>query len=222
MTKRPEWVRSALMAAAIVAGIGVSGGANAGYIATLSENDCAGVFGIPFDTCAIPDAYDPNNSPVIAKFDNDTGVWEINTALFPGVEEEDFRLVRNADGSGTWTYTPDNNGDLDGDGQDDFDPLVTFYVAKGGNNFNLFGNGTPVAGPFPAPQIYGQVGPYPNTNTWFTPTNPQNGRPFGLSHVTFYDSAGGGGQQQVPEPTLMLLTALGLIGVGMVRRRGRT
>ncbi len=74
-------------------------------------------------------------------------------------------------------------------------------VAKGGPNFNLF-------------SITG------NSGIWFTPLNPANEKPFGLSHLTFFE----GGQSSdavVPEPGTWLLVGSGLIAARRWRRRGQ-
>lgn len=167
--------------------------ASADFIVTLEGTDCAGEFGIPFKTCKIPLEYDKNQSPVIIKYEYDDGSfegWEINTSLFPSIDGTEFLIVfDDAEGtSGTWTYTQ---------GLDD--PVVTFFVAKGGQiGFNLFSNTGAL-----------------NTDTWFTPMN-DNGKNAGLSHLTFYDTGTPG---QVPLPGTLLLLGAGLLGIGMVRRR---
>ena len=157
---------------------------------TTAGSDCSGVFGSGFANCKIPAQYSANQSPVIAKFDVDTSSWEFNSALFPGVDASDFTLVINAGGTGTWAYSPEAN-----------DPLITFFVAKGGPNFNLFAN----------------TGA-PNSGSWITPTNPNNNRPYGLSHITFYDT-GARPPLEIPEPGTLALVGLAMLGAGAVRRR---
>ena len=75
-------------------------------------------------------------------------------------------------------------------------PAINFFVAKGGNFFNLFSN----------------LGD-PNADTWQTPLNPANNGLFGLSHLSFYDTG------QVPEPTTLLLLGAGLFAASFARRR---
>ena len=164
-------------------------------VASIDGNDCAGVFGQSFGECRLPSIYDPGQSPVIAKFDSaGGGSWEFNSALFPTVSADDFSIVYGADGSGSFTYLPDAG-----------DPLITFFVAKGGNAFNLFRNDGD-----------------PNAGSFFTPTNG-GGRSPGLSHLTFFDTGSGGGAlpaQDIPEPGTLALLALGLFSVAFMRREG--
>jgi hypothetical protein len=181
-------LKSLVLTAGVTLALGTTDANAATLIAAMDGNDCAGVFGQGFADCKIPVAYDPDQSPVIAKFNfSDEGQvtsQEINSGLFPSVDGTEFSF----DGPAmTWTYTP-------GAG----DPTITFFVAKGGPSFNLF-------------QADDEL-----SDTWFTPTNPANGQPFGLSHLTFYDT---GGDFDVPEPMTLALVGLGLLGAGIVRRR---
>ena len=164
--------------------------ASAAFIETFTGNDCAGVFGTPFADCKVPARIDPNETPIIIKYDfgPDGVTFEINSALFPTIDGSEFSFDFDGGGAtGTWTYTP-------GAG----DPGVNFFVAKGGPDFNLFSNlGDPL------------------TDDWFTPNNP-GGNPADLSHISFYDTDGGG---QVPEPTTLLLLGAGLFAAGFARRR---
>jgi hypothetical protein len=180
--------RKVVTAACLSVGLGAFAlPASATLIGTIEGNDCAGVFGQNFGDCRIPAQYDPNQTPIIIKIDA-SGAFEINSALFPSIDGSEFDIDITGQGTGTWTYTP-------GAG----DPLINFFVAKGGPNFNLFSN----------------LGD-PNADLWFTPTNPANGQPFGLSHLSFYDTTGGG---KVAEPATLGLLGLGLLGFALARRR---
>jgi PEP-CTERM motif len=177
--------------ALVVAGLSAfSSIASADFIETFDGNDCAGVFGTPFAACTIPARIDPNETPIIIKFDfdpNTPDTIDINSALFPTIDGSEFDFSGTGP-TGTWTYTP-------GAG----DPGINFFVAKGGDFFNLFSN----------------LGD-PNSDDWLTPTNPANDELFGLSHLSFYDTDNGG---QVPEPTTLLLIGAGLFAAGFARRR---
>jgi hypothetical protein len=170
----------------------LAGRANADSIlvTTLQGNDCAGVFGDSFGRCAIPSVYDPDNSPVIIKFNANGSVSEVNSALFPTISGDEFSFTFNSSSSGSWLYTP---------GTSDPASLVSFMVAKGGPNFNLF-------------SITG------NSGMWFTPVNPQNQQPFDLSHLTLYE---GGQVPPIPEPGTLLLVGSGMIGIAARRWRRR-
>ena len=161
---------------------------------TFPGSDCSGLFGQGFDNCKIPITFDPNQSPVIIKFGfgDEAGLVQISSA-FPTITGSEFAFTISGNGSsGSWTYTP-------GDG----DPGITFWVAKGGNFFNLFtdSSGNPVT-----------------SGTWLTPLNPANEQRFGLSHLTFYDT-GGRPPTEIPEPGTLLLAGAALAALGMMRRR---
>lgn len=190
-----RWL-TVLAVALVCLGAGGRADADPVLVATLSGNDCSGVFGQGFSNCVIPDAYDPDNSPVIIKFNANGTVSEINSARFPSISGNEFSFTFNGDGSGTWTYTP---------GLSDPASLVSFLAAKGGSAFNLFS----VAG---------------NTGSWFTPTNQNNGRPLGLSHLTFYNGASvppDDPDAPVPEPASLLMVGSGLLAARYWRKRNR-
>src|SRR5687767_4452396 len=190
-----RWL-TVLPVALVCLGVGGRAYADPFLVATLSGNDCSGVFGQGFSRCAISDTYDSDNSPVIIKFNANGTVSEINSTLFPSISGNEFSFIFNGDGSGRWTYTP---------GQSDPASLVSFVAAKGGPAFNLF----TVAG---------------NSGSWFTPANPNNGRLFGLSHLTFYNGASTPTdlpEAPVPEPASLLLVGSGLLAARQWRKRNR-
>lgn len=169
--------------------------ADAALLETFDGNDCGGEFGQPFADCSIPSDIDENESPIVAKFDfpdnGDEIESEINTELFPSVIGDEFSFDLSGQGVGTWSYMPDDPGD----------PAINFFVAKGGNFFNLFsvdGGTTDV--------------------DFATPINPNNEQNFGLSHLSFYDTAR---ETPVPTPASLGLLGIGLIalGFGGLRRR---
>jgi hypothetical protein len=165
---------------------------------SFTGNDCSGVFGIAFANCDIPASIDPDESPIIIKFNFNDGVpgaVEINSGLFPTIDGSEIALgFDNPTGiTGTWTYTP-------GAG----DPGITFWVAKGGAFFNLFTDDS---------------GASVTTGTWVTPLTALGGNPTALSHIDFYDTTGT--PVPVPEPGSLVLVGVGLLGGAWLARRKR-
>ena len=144
------------------------------WLATIAGNDCSGLFGQGFNNCAIPAVFDPEMSPAIIKFNADGTVNDRNSTLFPTITGEEFTFTFSSSTTGSWTYTPGAGDPL---------TLVSFFVTKGGNDFNLFS--------------VDSNGP----NTWFTPGQ-------GLSHLTMYEGAS---DLVTPEPATWLLVGSGLI-----------
>lgn len=168
--------------------------ADADLVAMIQGDDCPGLFGTDFASCAIPDLFDPHTSPVIAKFSGNGLKWDINSALFPTIGGDEFSFTFGSNGSGSWTYLP---------GADDPATLVSFFVAKGGGYFNLFSNSG-------------------NTNSWFAPINPENGQSVGLSHLTFYEGGIASARlAAAPEPGSLMLLAGG-VAAAIVRFRRKT
>ncbi len=188
-----------LKALAISGALSVAGvlPAHAALIDTFEGNDCSGVFGQGFADCRVPEELSgvEGGTPVIIKFEfNDNGgvtVVSINDALFPTIDGLEFSFDFGADGNtGTGTWSY-----TQGVG----DPDITVFAAKGGNiGFNLFST----------------EGDYSDVE-YFTPNNP-NGSPAGLSHLTFYDT---NGDIDAAEPGTLALFGLGLLGLGLGRRR---
>ena len=112
---------------------------------------------------------------------------EINSALFPTIDGSEYFDFTGNGATGTWTYTP-------GAG----DPGDQFLRRKGWTRLQ------PLQQPGRS-----------TSDDWFTPDNP-GGQSADLSHLSFYDTGGGG---QVPEPTTLLLLGAGLFAAGFARRR---
>lgn len=189
-------IRQFLVCTAAAASLGLMAApAQANYVATFDGTDCSGVFGQGFANCKIPLAHDPEQSPVIIKFnftdDKEIGNVEINTALFPTIDGSEFSITNNG-AKGSWTYTRN----------DDADPFIEWFVSKYGNQFDLYGADDTA--------IF--------SGSWSNQTKN------GISHLTFYDSAEcdpavDGCGPAVPEPGSLMLIGAGVLGYALIRRR---
>jgi hypothetical protein len=180
-----------------------------GFDGMGNTNDCSGVFGNFDDPCDVGLALDPATmiSPIIAKYDVDEDLWEINTG-FDSIDGSEWTLGDTNAGSGeSWSYDP--MGD---------DPAIRYWVAKGGNNgFNLFWvvpdgtmscDGPALEDKYNLECLNAAVAQ--TSGPWSTPTGQ------GLSHITFYDSEE---LPPIPEPGSAALLIAGLGGLLAAGRR---
>jgi hypothetical protein len=166
---------------------------NLWYVEISGTNDCSGYFGQGFENC---EAF---GSPIVAKWDSEENKWEINSS-FASITASDFSISfdPNVDYSGIWAYTPDSLED----------PEIRYWVAKGGNGFNLFWYG-PDDNPLNAIAVARDG----TENSWFTPGQK------GLSHLSWYDTGTPPGE--VPEPGAIALLGIGALGLAFMTRRRR-
>lgn len=207
-----------LFGAALISSLLVGGFANATIITITSTelglsgndgNDCSGFFTIGPGDCAIfgpitDDGFGPDStviSPAIAKFDvNDNNDGNILTLFdFDSIDGSEFDAPYLAGmGDITFNYTP--TGD---------DPALRYWIAKARNSWtmNFDADATLCAGDdkFSVACLDSAASVTSGTFSGVA-----------LSHITFYDSL-----RQVPEPGTMALLGIGLLGMGMARRRVR-
>jgi hypothetical protein len=227
-TKRMGAAAGALAAAVLmIPGLGGSGEARAATVSTvISGTDCSGYFGTPFESCEVFAMSYGNRvgiSPVIIKYDTKDGSTvigagdiEVNTSKYPSIDNTEFTFSAltvddNEVKGGTWTYVP-------GIG----DPGVRFWAAKAGNDFQLFwdvdqsviSGGTCAAGVSVGNNTFAclSAANVVTTGTFTTPGNK------GLSHITFYDTAG---PAVIPIPAALPMLGAAVAGLGLAGWRRR-
>ena len=202
-------------------GLAMSGSASALVLSVAlgdGQNDCAGYFGGTGGViCDVGFPLEEEISPIIAKSEFNDGVaggtdtWPV----FPTISGDEFSVVFDdgSDSSGTWYYTPD----------DDEDPVVRFWVAKGGSDeFTLFWevDGTNLGScdpsdPYTLACLNLALGV--ESGDFYTTTGQA------LSHISWYDTGSTDDDTTdddvVPEPGVLFLMGAGLLGLGMARRR---
>jgi len=172
-------------------------------------NDCSGYFGTGFDSCTIfvnSMGERIELSPVIAKFEEDLSLDEVNNTVFPSVDGSEFSfsdpVPENV--TGTWNYTP---------GIDD--PGVRYWATKAGDSFLLFWEVDDAAvasgGVCDGSDVYVleclDAALVVDTHSWSTPDGQE------LSHITFYDTA------VIPVPAALWLFGSALGMMGWMRRK---
>lgn len=186
-------------------------------------NACPGFFedlgvsgGEEIDRCDVGFGLDEpvGISAAIAKYDvaedddGDDGDWSIATAFstFDGSEISGLTDTK----TGNWTYTPDDN----------HDPLIKYWAAKGGTGFTLFWEVDQQAiddgicdvdNPYSSDCLAQAMAV--NSGSWDTRPDSNAGGP-GLSNMVFFNSKPGNGGDPDPEPVPEPAAMLGLMGVG--------
>jgi len=174
-------------------------------------NDCSGYFGTGFDSCTIfvnSGGETIELSPVIAKYEEDLSLDEVNNTVFPTIDGTEFTFsnLGTDNSTGDFLYTKD----------DLFDPGTRYWATKASDGFILFwevddsavagGGVCDVADVFNLACLDAAL--EVTSGSWTTIDDKE------LSHITFYDTA------IIPVPAAVWLfgSALGLLG--WVRRRG--
>jgi len=194
-------LKSAVAGAAIWS---VAGVASAGLVSLHvdGENDCAGFFTTGPGECEV------NGSSLIAKFGAGDDLGENEFGSYASITGDEFEFTNS--GTGEWSYDPGTD-----------DPGVRYWVAKGGNGFNLFFMSDTYTGDY---DWFGDFADDATRNAWLdtaqtvtsgTFSTPLNGggQRAGLSHISFYNGA------SVPEPATLGMLGAGIFALGLMRRR---
>lgn len=194
------------LAVVVISAFGLASGAQASFVqgqvidgftflGQFSGNDCSGAGG--FTACVATQAGTGNGINAAPELLPSASIYKRNNGgpeAFGGyasISGAEFTLDF-ANGILDWSYTP---------GQDD--PAIHYFTVKQGPGYALF---------------YSASG----ASSWSG--NIQAGLGYNnYSHVTWFNGSlhrpGGGDEVPVPAPSMLSLLALGLLGLGWVRRR---